>query len=90
MPIIFASEGIIFGELPASILPIVNTAASRGSIRRDIKVCKCDTIKQATGTGSIVDWGRAACPPLPKTVISKVTPDAIIGPIFVPICPCGR
>lgn len=39
---------------------------------------------------STVRWGRAVCPPGPRTTMSTSSTAAVMAPVLVPTCPAGR
>ena len=80
MPSIDTWSGITLEAVPACMTVTETTAELTGSMLLDTKVCNPEIIEAATGTGSFANWGIAACPPLPKTVILKPSAEAITGP----------
>ena len=50
-------------------------------------VLSASTISQATGIGSTLSCGMAACPPRPVTVMCSVSVDASSGPARVTTVP---
>ena len=75
--------------VPASIFAMVITAGSKTFTRRVTSVWNACTISQATGIGSRQSCGAEAWPPLPRTVIWTVSPDASIGPGRVVMTPAA-
>ncbi len=80
VPSMCAVSGMMLFVVPAAILPIVTTAGSNTSIERVTMICSACTISHATGIGSSVRCGSLAWPPLPVTVISTLSADAMSDP----------
>jgi hypothetical protein len=89
VPSRFAVSGMTLRVVPASILAMVRTAGSNTLTRRVTSVWKACTISQAIGIGSRQSCGAEAWPPLPRTTIWIVSPEAIVGPGRVAITPAA-
>ncbi len=73
-------SGITFRVVPASILATVTTAGSNTWTRRVTRVWNACTISHAIGIGSRQSCGAEAWPPLPRTTICRVSPEAMAAP----------
>ena len=83
-------SGITLSAVPARIFVIVTTTGSNVLMRRVAITCNACTISAAIGIGSFARYGVDACPPLPVTLISSTSADAMSGPPRVQIVPDGR
>ncbi len=90
VPSMLAVSGMMLFVVPAAILPTVTTAGSKTSTERVTMICSAWTISQATGIGSMVRCGSLAWPPLPVTVISSLSADAMIEPAGCSANPTAR
>ena len=90
VPWISHTSGTTLVASPVWIIVTDTTAASTGLVLRLTTVCSASTSWHATGTGSMVLCGMAACPPLPRMVILNSLLDAITGPALTANVPSGN
>ena len=85
VPPITALSGITLYALPLWKPHTLTTTESSGSTLRETMLRKPEMISAPTMMGSTVSCGMAPWPPLPCTVISKLSADAWIGPGVTPM-----
>lgn len=84
-----AASGMMFGPVPAAILPTVTTAGVVAAISRDTIVCRRTTHMAASTTGSTVACGMDPCPPRPNSVMRKLSAADRTDPSRTPTYPAG-
>ena len=89
VPPIVTVSGITLNADPPSIFVIDKTALLKGSNCLDIKLWSAVIVNPAATIGSFAYWGCAACPPLPFTSITIISPPAIAKPSWITASPTG-
>ena len=84
-----AVDGMTLFTVPAWNMPTVTTAEASGSMLRATIDCSAITMLAPATIGSQLKCGIAACPPLPRTVMTTRSAEASAGPLRKPSVPSG-
>ena len=80
VPVINAVSGMMLNFEPLWGHPIVSTPKESGAISQELMLSSAVRMYAPTMIGSTVSFGMEPWPPLPLTVISKISAEESIGP----------